>query len=146
GLDVEPPRTRAFVATVQDLAPLRFHDEGELPEWTSSIVCRAARLIAPSRFTSAELQDVFGLPAGRIAVIPLAPGYRVSPSTAALTEQELAELKLSGPFVLRLGGYGKRKNLARALAAWPEIRRRTGTVLALAGPPQPARDAQLAAS
>lgn len=132
-----------FVATVHDLAAVRFGDEGRLPEWTAEIAARAARVVTPSRFTGGELEELLDVPPERIRVVPNGPGNAVSGETAPLPADALAGLGLSHPFVLRMGGYTERKNVPRLLAAWPEVRRRTGALLALAGPPQPARAAQL---
>lgn len=144
GLDLPPPPRGRFVATVHDLAAVRFADEGQLPEWTADIAARASRIVTPSRFTAGELEKLLGVPQKRIRVIPNGPGLPVSPATEALSERELGELGLGLPFVLRTGGYTQRKNFPVLLDAWPEVRRRTGAFLALAGPPQSARDAQLA--
>src|SRR4051794_19746142 len=43
GLDVRPPSRRRFVVSIQDVAPLRFDDEGSLPPWAGSLARRAAR-------------------------------------------------------------------------------------------------------
>jgi len=146
GLDVPPPPRGRFVAMVHDLAALRFPDEGALPPWAPEIIARAARVLTPSRFTAGELQELFDVAPERIRVVPNGPGQPVSPATEPLSEDELRALGLSTPFVLRMGGYTQRKNVPVLLDAWPEVRRRTGASLALAGPPQPARDAQLAAA
>lgn len=146
GLDLAPPRRARFMVTVHDLAALRFDDEGILPDGARDAIRRADRVVAPSAFTAGELHELLGVPRGRVSVVANGPGHDVSPDTPPLIAQELAGLGLREPFVLRTGGYTKRKNLPVLLRAWPEVRRRTGVTLALAGPPQAARDAQLAAA
>ena len=143
GLSVPPPPRGRFVATFYDLSPLSFGDEGALPPWARETAERAERLLVPSNFVARELQRELGVPAERIAVFSNGPGYEVSPATKPLPDGDLG---LTRPYVLRSGGYTARKNVPLLLAAWPEIRRRTGATLALAGPPQPARAAQLAAA
>lgn len=146
GLDVPPPRGGLFVATVQDLAALRFGDEGRLPQWTTEMVSRAGCVVTPSHFTAAELQERLGVAPHRIRVIPHGPGQAVSPATRPLPERDLQQFGLRTPLVLRMGGYTERKNVGIVLDAWPEVRKRTRATLALAGPPQPVREVQLAAA
>ena len=143
GLSVPPPRRGRFVATFYDLSPLSFGDEGELPAWAPETAERAERLLVPTRFVARELERELGVAPERITVFSNGPGYEVSPATVPLPDGALG---LSRPYVLRSGGYTARKNVPLLLAAWPEIRRRTGATLALAGPPQPARATQLAAA
>lgn len=143
GLSVPPPRKNRFVATFYDLSPLHFGDEGTLPPWAEETAGRAARILVPSRFVAGELECELGVDPSRIGVFSNGPGHDPAPP---LADVELAALGLTGPYVLRAGGYTARKNVPLLLDAWPEIRRRTGTALALAGPPHAARDAQLAAA
>lgn len=146
GLDLPPPPRPAFVATIHDLAALRFDDEGHAPPWLEQVAGRAHRIVTPSRFTAGELTEQLGVAPERIRVIPNGPGQIVSSATKPLSGDELAALNLRAPFVLRTGGFTRRKNVALLLAAWPEVRRRTGAQLALAGPPQAARAHQLSAA
>lgn len=144
GLDLPPPQTGPFVATVHDLAAMRFGDEGRLPPWAADTAARAERVVTPSAFTGRELQELLRVPLAKIRVVPNGPGNALSQKTQPLTDGALAELGLSRPFVLRMGGYTARKNVPKLLAAWPEVHRRTRAQLALVGPPQRARAAQLA--
>lgn len=146
GLDLPPPPRPSFVATIHDLAALCFDDEGQAPPWLEQIARRAHRIVTPSRFTAGELTDRLDVAPERIRVIPNGPGQPVSTATAPLDEGELAALGLRDPFVLRTGGFTKRKNVALLLEAWPEVHRRTGAQLALAGPPQAVRAKHLAAA
>lgn len=133
GLDVPPPPPGVpFVATVHDLAPLRFPDEGSLPTWTREIADRAELVLCPSRFTAGELTDLLGVGPERIRVVPNGPGHDLSSGVAPLPAG------ITPPFVLRLGGATQRKNLPLLLEAWPSVRTRTGATLALAGPQQAA--------
>lgn len=146
GLDLPAPRRDPFVVTIHDLAALRFPDEGRLPSWVPELAARAARVVTASRFAAAEIEGGLGIAPDRIRVIPHGPGHRVAADIEPLGEADLAALGLRDPVVLRLGGYTARKNLALLLEAWPRVRGATGATLALAGPPQPARAAQLAAA
>lgn len=146
GLDLPPPPRPSFVATIHDLAALRFDDEGHAPPWLEQVAGRAHRIVTPSRFTAGELTEHLGVAPERIRVIPNGPGQPVCSSTDPLAQHQLAALGLRDPFVLRTGGFTTRKNVALLLEAWPEVHRRTGAQLALAGPPQAARVSQLAAA
>ncbi len=146
GLDVPPPSRTPFIATIYDLSALRFRDEAAAPPWMQDIIVGASKVITPTHFTAEQLGDVYQVPAERIKVVPLGPGQRISPRTQPLDARQLAELGLRAPFVLRTGGYTERKNVPLLLDAWAEVHRRTRAQLALAGPPQPARAAYLAAA
>jgi glycosyltransferase involved in cell wall biosynthesis len=61
-------------------------------------------------------------------------------SATALTDDALGEVTVSRPFVLRYGGYTKRKNVDLLLDAWARVP--IGT-LVLCGPPQPQREEML---
>ena len=141
GPDVPPPPHRRFVATVFDLAPLRYDDEGTLPPWFDEVIARAELLLTPSAFSASELTSLRGVPPERMRVFGLAPVVEAAAS-APLSTQELAELGIDSPFVLRSGGYTQRKNVSLLLEAW---RGMVGGVLVLVGPAQPAR-AQLLAN
>lgn len=136
GLDVPPPLRGRFVATVYDLSPLRYDDEGTLPPWFDDVVARAALLLTPSAFTASELATLRGVPPERIRVFGLAPAIDARGS-APLSTSELAELGIRAPFVLRCGGYTQRKNLPLLLEAWRGV---DNADLVLVGPAQPTRD------
>jgi glycosyltransferase involved in cell wall biosynthesis len=140
GLDLPPPRRRRFVATIFDLAPLRYDDEGTMPPWFDEVVKRAALLLTPSAFSASELQAVADVPPERIRVFGLAPVVEAARRTP-LARRELAELGIESPFVLRSGGYTQRKNVSLLLQAWREI---SDATLVLVGPAQPARARLLA--
>lgn len=142
GLDLAPPSRRPFVATVHDLSPLHFDDEGRLPPWIDEIADRARLLLTPSAFTASEIERHLGVSEERIRVIGGGPALDAQ-SAAPLSRRELAELGIEPPLVLRYGGYTKRKNVPLLLEAWSRVP--TGT-LVLAGPPQAAREAILDAA
>jgi glycosyltransferase involved in cell wall biosynthesis len=139
GLDLPPPRKTPFVAMVHDLAPLRYDDEGSLPPWTEEIVERARLLFTPSGFIAGELTERFGVPSERIRVVGGAPALEAR-DAEPLTSVELAELGIEPPYVLRYGGYTRRKNVGFLLESWSGVE--AGS-LVLAGPPQPERAALL---
>src|SRR4029434_2148685 len=104
-----------------------------LRRWTD----RANRVIVNSRATSQDLQDLAGVDATRIRVVPL--GVRacfrklpVQDAAGAL----LRELGLDRDYILAVGALEPRKNLPRLLKAFHILREnyRIPHVLALAGP------------
>jgi len=140
GLDSPPPRRKAFVATVHDLSPLHYDDEVALPPWLGEIAERASLLLTPSGFTAGELHRQLGVPPERVRVFGGAAALEAS-DAELLSPLELQQLGIEPPFVLRYGGYTKRKNLPLLLKAWAQVP--AGT-LVLAGPPQQARKKILA--
>jgi glycosyltransferase involved in cell wall biosynthesis len=144
GLGVPPPRRTPFLATFHDLAALAYPDEGALPPWAEQIAARAAALVCPSRFTAGELERRLGVDPARIHVVPNGPGHDVSQATEPLTAAEREALGVPERYVLRLGGYTRRKNVGRLLEAWQLAAPEVDATLVLAGPPQVARDALLA--
>jgi glycosyltransferase involved in cell wall biosynthesis len=140
GLDLPPPRRKTFVAMVHDLSPLHYDDEGELPPWTEETVARAAFLLTPSAFTATELHRQLAVPHERVRVIGSGPAL-VARDAEPLSPDELRRHGIEPPFILRYGGYTKRKNVPLLLEAWAHVP--SGT-LVLVGPPQPARTKILA--
>jgi glycosyltransferase involved in cell wall biosynthesis len=140
GLDLPPPPRETFVAMVHDLSPLHYDDEGELPPWIDEIVSRAAFLFTPSAFTAAELHRHFAVPSERVRVIGSGPAL-VARDAEPVSRSELRRYGIEPPFVLRYGGYTKRKNVPLLLEAWAHVP--SGT-LVLAGPPQQMRKKILA--
>jgi alpha-1,3-rhamnosyl/mannosyltransferase len=98
-----------LVVTIHDVAVLR-HPE-TFPAWSRRysrialprVVRAAARLIADSEFTKAELVELLGVDPGRVRVIPLAAGEPFSAGGPAA----------AGEYVLAVGTLEPRKNLGR---------------------------------
>ncbi len=137
GLELRPPRRARFVLTVHDLAPLRFRDEGSLPSWAAESVERAELVLCPSRFAASELHELLGVPEEKVRVIGGGTGLDAA-QAEPLGENELRELGIAPPFVLRCGGYTARKNVGLLLEAWRLVQ--AEATLVLAGPPQAARN------
>jgi glycosyltransferase involved in cell wall biosynthesis len=102
-----------LVVTVHDLAVLR-HPEW-FNRWTARysgfavprVVAAADRVIAVSEHTRRELEDLLGLDAGKIEVVPNAVEDAFGP----------AGPRAEGDYVLAVGTLEPRKNLARIAAA-----------------------------
>lgn len=114
-----------------------FSERSYLRLTTRWAAMRCPLLIAVSESTKADLVSAYGVRPERIRVVPLGAG---EPQVAAAPASRLAELGLSGTFVLQVGRIEARKNQAAALAA---VERLDGVTLAVAGPE---RDAGLAAT
>ena len=84
GLDLPPPRHKPFVATVHDLSPLHFDDEGKLPPWIDEVAARARLLLTPLEFTAREAHEHLGVPTERIRVSGGAPALEAREGGAAL--------------------------------------------------------------
>ncbi|MGE5508139.1 MAG: glycosyltransferase family 4 protein [Chitinophagales bacterium] len=90
-------------------------------------VAEADIIITVSTHSKRDLQEVLGVPEGRIAVIPEAPDEAFQP-----LDQDACRLKirrkygLAGPFILNVGGFSRRKNLPRLVEAFADLARRTG--------------------
>ncbi len=98
---------------------------------------RCPVLIAISESTKSDLVSIYGVRPERIRVVPLGAG---EPQVAAAPGSRLAELGLSGTFVLQVGRIEPRKNQSTALAA---VERLDGVTLVVAGLE---RDAAMAAA
>jgi len=137
GLELPPPRRGRFVVTVYDLAPLRFGDEGSLPPWAAESVERAELVLCPSRFAASELHELLGVAEEKVRVVGCGTG--LDPARAEpLGENELREIGIAPPFVLRCGGYTARKNVRLLLEAWRLVA--ADATLVLTGPPQAGRN------
>lgn len=98
---------------------------------------RCPLLIAISESTKSDLVSIYGLRPERVRVVPLGAGM---PHVAPAPASRLAELGVSGTFVLQVGRIEPRKNQATALAA---VERLDGVTLVVAGHE---RDAAMAAA
>jgi glycosyltransferase involved in cell wall biosynthesis len=141
-LMVPAPRRTATLVSVYDLTPLRFPEfhlasnrftARQLRRWTD----RADRVIVNSQATSQDLQDLAGVDATRIRVVPL--GVRACFRKLPVEEDAgglLRELGLDRDYILAVGALEPRKNLPRLLKAFHILREnyRIPHVLALAGP------------
>lgn len=139
GLDLPPPPSSVpLVVTVHDLCATRYPDEGALPPWTPDLLSQARYVLTPSGFTARQVTEQFGVPPARLRIVPNGPGQHISPSATALTEEELERLGIQRPFILRTGGYTRRKSVPLLLDAWARIPTPRPGSLVLVGPPSAA--------
>src|SRR3989475_9293577 len=123
------------VIAVHDLAIYR--NAGWFPQrqplstrWVvPSSLRRADQVIAVSTNTARDAEDLFGVPASRITVVP----HGVSPGLRPMGGEELAaareRLRLPERFILFVGTIEPRKNLLTLLDAWAMMRDRPDLVI-----------------
>lgn len=134
-----PPSPHADVATLHDVVAWRFADESAPVRAAAEELRRSAAVICVSAFTASEAVDLLGIRDPH--VVPNGVDQRYF-DAAPLDAESRRSLGLDAPYVLHAGGAARRKNLAALAEAWPRVHReRPHLVLALAGPPHPARTA-----
>lgn len=114
-----------LVVTLHDLIPLRFPGTIANPlgaayfaTMARQAVRRAARVIAVSRHTAADLVALAGADPERVVVIPEAADPRFARTIAAQSAAKLrARLGLDGRYVLYCGQWKRYKNLETLVAA-----------------------------
>ena len=138
-----PPRVFcAIVLTLYDLSFVSHPECHTLANRVLSLVgtaeaaARGAVLAAISGHTRDQAVRLLGMPADRIAVIPLAADPAFRPVDAGAARRRLAERHgIDRPFLLAVGSLEPRKNLARLVDACERLRscRRRELALVLAG-------------
>lgn len=137
---VTPPAWRGpSVVTIHDLDFMK--GEGNAPTrrklylstMTRQSVKRAGRVIAISTQTANDIQEIFGIDAARISIIPLG----VTPGMHPLSPEDRAAFRsandLARPVIFYLGTLEPRKNLPNLLRAFDLIAEETGAELVLGG-------------
>ncbi len=135
---------RPFVVTIHDLIPRllpEYRGSGLAQAYTalaSAATPRAALVLADSEASRRDIISVLHLPEARVRRIYLAADARYAPQTDGGDEAITARYGLPANYVLYLGGFDRRKNVARLLEAWAAGRLSQHSTLALAGQlPQP---------
>jgi len=96
------------------------------------IIKRAARkIITVSEFSKKELQDVYQIPARKIAVVY--NGFEPIRNENLELSEELKQ-KINGPYLFFIGRLEEKKNVARVVEAFAQLRR-SDLKLVLAGKP-----------
>lgn len=129
------------VVTVHDLGHRRERGAYSRTGWlyleltTRYAARRAARLIAVSQSTAADLQRLYRVRAERIAVIPSGVDPRMGPQSADAVAAAAGRLGLDEPYFLFVGRNHPRKNLGMLRRAFLDARARgLHATLVLAGP------------
>ncbi|HEC34024.1 MAG TPA: glycosyltransferase family 1 protein [Chloroflexi bacterium] len=112
------------VVTIHDLIPLLLREYRGRPlvrlytALVSTTAHNAALVLTDSEASRRDILAHLRLPAERVRVIPLAADGRYRPDPAPDDEAVRARYGLSGQYVLYLGGFDIRKNVATALGTY----------------------------
>jgi len=128
------------IVTIHDLIPLLLPDYRGSP-WVRlymRLVSEAARrsslIITDSHASARDIERLLRVPAQRIRVVHLAADAIYHPISAAEQEAVLARLHIPRPYLLYLGGFDPRKNVAGLLRAFAAAQRGlAGVSLVVAG-------------
>lgn len=139
-----PLRMAHGVVTVHDLSFLRLPEHADpglrdyLQQSVPQAVARAHRVLADSENTKHDLIELLGVAEDKVSVVPAGVEARFRPvrDTVKLAEVR-ARYRLPEWFILSVGTLEPRKNLARLISAYAQMRRQTGLphALVLAGKP-----------
>ena len=124
-----PPLTSSVptVVTIHDLIPLllREYQGGSLVRLYTALVSATAQsgalVLTDSEASRRDIVTHLGLPAGRVRVVYLAADERYTPTPAlgeGLPTEPLRRYSLPERYVLYLGGFDVRKNVATALGTY----------------------------
>jgi glycosyltransferase involved in cell wall biosynthesis len=87
----------------------------------------AAHVIAPSEYTRQDLIKSYGLDPARVSVVPLAAAAHFRPVEDAGELGRVRErYRIAGDYILAVGSIQPRKNLARLVRAYADLRRARG--------------------
>jgi glycosyltransferase involved in cell wall biosynthesis len=128
--DSIPPRAgyRRLVVTVHDLGFLRYPDtltadsRRHYASHIAAAVGAADAVIADSEATRRDLVERLAVPSGAIAVVPLGVDEVYRPLPAAETAAALARFGLDPGYVLFVGTFEPRKNVAGLCEAYARVR------------------------
>lgn len=137
-------RACAYVLTVHDMIG-RAWDQGERPSLKARVkhrvsemisARRAHRIITVSEHSKRDLIRFLGVPEEKVHVIPEAAGTAYRPvEDISSVEAMKARLGIPGAYLLYVGAFDRRKNLARLLEGYAASRARQSMGLVLAGTP-----------
>ncbi len=139
-----PLKAARGVVTVHDLSFLRFPEYADpglrayLSKAVPRSVARAHRVLADSESTRADLIELLGVEPERISVVYAGVDARFRPVRDAMKLAQVRQrYRLPEWFILTVGTLEPRKNLARLITAYAQMRRHTGLPhqLVIAGKP-----------
>jgi glycosyltransferase involved in cell wall biosynthesis len=126
---------RPSVITIHDLAIYRNPGwfPGRQPLSTRLVVprsiARADVIVAVSNNTADDIEELFGVPASSIDVVPHGVSHQFRPMSGEDLAAARARLQLPERFILFVGTIEPRKNLATLLEAWAMLRDRPDLVI-----------------
>jgi len=128
GFELPAVQGCTLVTTVHDLIPIRYP---RLVPWRhrwavrcllGSALRRAARVIAVSEATRAEILGRYPVPSEKVRVVPEAAGPHFAPPPPAARAAVRARYRLDAPYVLFVGLLEPKKNLPVLLGAVARLR------------------------
>ena len=95
---------------------------------TRSVLKGAARILAVSQYTRSEIENLFGIPAGRIAVVHNAIDERFLRGHASQPERQMLadRFRVTYPFLLYAGRISPHKNVVRIIEAFSALKAELG--------------------
>ncbi|HEX7176429.1 MAG TPA: glycosyltransferase family 1 protein [Pyrinomonadaceae bacterium] len=118
------------VATIHDLSFEHLPETFKRRSWMQLRLTvrrtarRARHVIAPSEYTRADLIKTYGLRPERVSVTPLAASPHFRPVREATEIERVCNLYgIRGSYILGVGSIQPRKNLARLIEAYADLRR-----------------------
>jgi glycosyltransferase involved in cell wall biosynthesis len=120
------------VVTVHDLSFEHLPETFKRRSWMQlrvtvrRTVRRAAHIIVPSEYTKRDIIETHGASPTKVSVIPLAASARFQPATATEIERVRHVYGIRGEYILAVGSIQPRKNLARLIRAYSDLRRARG--------------------
>ncbi len=130
------------VIVAHDLAARRFPEQLHRPSawffgrWVPWTYRRAARIIAASDFTAAELRTMLGIPSERIAVVYQGGDPLARPDQQPQDDDLRRRYRLPQRFIIHVGTIEPRKNLAFLVRVFARLRQNDPDLgLVLAGQP-----------
>jgi glycosyltransferase involved in cell wall biosynthesis len=135
-----PGGAAAVVATVHDLAPLRFPDRYPrdarltLKRGLRFAAREADRIICPSHSTAEEVQELLGVERDRLRIVP--HGVAMPAPDPERATRFVARRGFREPYVLWLGTQEERKNVLAVLDAFERVSRADPAVTLVVHGPQ----------
>ncbi len=117
------------VATIHDLSFEHLPDAFKRRSWmqlrlTVRRTARAAaHIITPSEFTRQDIIKSYGISKERVSVVKLAASALFKPASAEEVERVRRRYGITRDYILAVGSIHPRKNLARLVAAYADLRR-----------------------
>ncbi len=119
------------VATIHDLSFEHLPETFKRRSWMQLRLTvrrtarRAAHIVVPSEHTRRDIISTYGIRPERVSVIPLAASAHFRPVTdKGELERVLRRYGIDGEYILAVGSIQPRKNLARLVRAYSDLRRK----------------------
>lgn len=142
-------KTARLAVTVHDIIPFVFHSdsyswrERELKSHYASSIRRADLILTDSNYSRGDISSRFGIPDARIIVAPLGFDrnlFNTSPVNQPEAKSVLSRHSITKPYILHVGEFSVRKNLARLVRAYRDVLNHANTLslqLVLCGKSRP---------